>query len=199
MGIILYKRRREIQEAMTTFICDEAKHSAVFRRFLAEKLGAEERITASLVNAATAYTWLARLMPSGGIFLAVIVEAIGAAYLEFFADDEHMPDPLFRSICRKISERDEKRHMDLCAAVYNELYRKDSLWEHLRNGVALTLTMKSFYADKNDDHYLIQAFRSFGVDAELLYQHIAGRLSQQLTKIGMDVPPERILHLIGRQ
>ena len=30
MGIIHYKRYREIQEAMTTFIHDEAKHSATF-------------------------------------------------------------------------------------------------------------------------------------------------------------------------
>jgi hypothetical protein len=44
MGIIHFRRRREIQEAMTTFAHDEAKHSAVFRRFMAEKMRAKERV-----------------------------------------------------------------------------------------------------------------------------------------------------------
>jgi len=196
MGIIHYKRRREIQQAMTTFVNDEAKHSAVFRRFLAEKLDAKERIPGAIINGGERYMWLARFLPSGGIFLAVIVEAIGAAYLEFFGEEAHMPDPLFRSICGTISGRDEKRHMDLCVATYNELYRTGSRWEQLRNDVALQAMMTSAYGDKNEDHGLLQACRAFGVESDRLYQHVAGRLSAQLARIGMDVPPERLLDLM---
>jgi hypothetical protein len=95
MGIIHYKRHREIQEAMTTFINDEAKHSATFRRFLAEKLQAKEFISDKLIKGANRYMWIARFMPGAGLFLAVIVEAIGAAVLEFFGKEEYMPDKLF--------------------------------------------------------------------------------------------------------
>ena len=195
-GIIHYKRRREIQEAMTTFVNDEAKHSAVFRRFMAQKLEAKERISDAVIKGGHRYLWLARFLPSGGIFLAVIVEAIGAAYLEFFGDEEHMPDPLFRSICKTIADRDERRHMDLCAATYNELYRKGSRWERLRNRVALRVMMKSAYGDKTEDHALIQACRAFGFESERPYQHIAARLSQQLARIGMYVPSEELLALM---
>ncbi|HEV8355514.1 MAG TPA: hypothetical protein VGQ17_01980, partial [Gemmatimonadales bacterium] len=160
MGIIHYKRRREIQEAMTTFVNDEAKHSAVFRRFMAEKLEATERIPGAIIKGGDRYLWIARFMPSGAVFLAVIVEAIGGAYLEFFGNKAHMPDPLFRSICRTIAERDEKRHMELCSATYNELYRKGGRWEGLRNRVALRSLLKSAYGDKTEDHQLIQACRA---------------------------------------
>jgi hypothetical protein len=50
MGIIHYKRHREIQEAMTTFISDEAKHSSTFRRYLAEKLEAKEFVSEILLK-----------------------------------------------------------------------------------------------------------------------------------------------------
>jgi hypothetical protein len=70
MGIIHYKRHREIQEAMTTFINDEAKHSATFRRFLAEKLVAREFVSARLITGANRYMWIARFMPGAGMFLA---------------------------------------------------------------------------------------------------------------------------------
>jgi len=201
MGIIHYKRRREIQEAMTTFVNDEAKHSAVFRRFLAQKLEAKEHISAAVITGGHRYMWLARFLPSGGIFLAVIVEAIGAAFLEFFGDEAHMPDLLFRSICKTIAERDEQRHMDLCAATYNELYRRGGRWERLRNGVALRAMMKAAYGDKTESHPLLHACRAFGMESEQLYQHIAGRLSQQLVRVGVYVPPEELLgfmHLAGR-
>jgi hypothetical protein len=199
MGIIHYKRYREIQEALTTFIHDEAKHSATFRRFLVEKLKAKEFISDILIKGANRYMWIARFMPGIGLFLAVIVEAIGAAYLEFFANKEYMPDKLFRSICQTISQMDEKRHMDLCVAMYNELFRVGHKWEQFRNKLALKRIMKSVYGDKTDDHHLIQAFRAFGVESNLLYNHIMDRLSTQLARVNMYVEPERLLELIGRK
>ena len=197
MGIIHYKRYREIQEAMTTFINDEAKHSATFRRFLVEKLEAKEYISASLIKGTSRYMWLARFMPGVGLFLAVIVEAIGAAYLEFFGNEKYMPDSLFCSICKTISMQDEKRHMDLCVAMYNELFRKGTRRERFQNRVALKVIMKSVYGGRTEDHHLIQAFRAFGVESDILYKHIVGRLSQQLARISMYVEPERILEFIG--
>ena len=198
MGIIHYKRYREIQEAMTTFIRDEAKHSATFRRFLVEKLEAKEYISAILIKGANRYMWLARFMPATGMFLAVIVEIIGAAYLEFFANEKYMPDKLFRSICETISTQDEKRHIDLCVAMYNELFRKANAWERVRNKMALKKIMQSVYGDKTDDHHLIQAFRAFGVESDTLYNHIMNRLSTQLARISMYVEPKTLLTLIGR-
>lgn len=190
-GIIHYKRHREIQEAMTTFVNDEAKHSAVFRRFMADNLEAKERVSQSIVKGADRYLLLARIMPSGAIFLAVIVEAIGGAFLEFFGHERNMPDPLFRSICKTIAERDERRHQDICAETYNELYRKGGRWERFRNNVALKVTMRAAYGNKNEDHHLMQACRAFG--AATPYQFIADSLSQQLARIGMYVSPERLL------
>lgn len=198
MGIIHYKRRREIQEAMTTFVHDEAKHSAVFRRFMAEKLEAKERIPDAIIKGSDRYLWIARFMPSGAVFLAVIVEAIGGAYLEFFGQDDHMPDPLFRSICRTIAERDEKRHVELCSATYNELYRRGGWWEALRNTVALRALLKSAYGDKTQDHHLIQACRAFGFESGTLYRFVANRLSQQLATIGMYVPWEHFLEFLPK-
>ena len=154
MGIIHYRRRREIQEAMTTFAYDEAKHSAVFRRFMAEKMRAKERIPDAVIRGGERYLWIARLMPSGAMFLAVAVEAIGGAFLEFFASNDHMPDPLFRRICHLIAERDERRHQELCSATYNELYRTGTRWEHLRNRVALRELLRAAYGDKTEDHRL---------------------------------------------
>ena len=197
MGIIHYKRYREIQEAMTTFINDEAKHSATFRRFLAEKLEAKEFISANLIKGADRYMWLARFMPGAGIFLAVIVEAIGAAYLEFFGKEAYMPDPLFRSISKTISDQDETRHMDLCVTLYNELFRKGTQWELVRNKKALKVMMRSVYGDKSEDHHLIQAFRAFGVESKLLYDHVLGRLSEQLARISVYVSPEQLYEYIG--
>ena len=193
MGVIHYKRRREIQQAMTTFVNDEAKHSAVFRRFMAHKLEAKEHIPDAVITGSERYMWLARFMPSGGVFLAVIVEAIGAAFLEFFAAEQNMPEPLFRSICQTIALRDEQRHMDLCAATYNELYRTGSRWERWRNHVALRVMMKAAYGDKNEDHGLLQACRAFGIEASRPYQHAAACLSHQLQRIGMYVAPEELL------
>ncbi|MDB4286026.1 hypothetical protein N9933_01855 [bacterium] len=199
MGIIHYKRHPEIQEAMTTFINDEAKHSATFRRFLVEKLEAKEYISSILIRGANRYMWLARFIPSTGFFLAVIVEAIGAASLEFFGKEEYMPDSLFCSICKTISEQDEKRHMDLCVSIYNELYRKGNRWERYRNTLALEKMLKSVYGDKTEDHRLIQAFRAFGVEPEILYGHIVSRLSEQLARVSLYVEPDRLLEIIGRK
>lgn len=199
MGIIHYKRYREIQEAMTTFINDEAKHSATFRRFLVEKLEAKEFISSKLIRGAGRYMWLARFMPGAGMFMAVIVEAIGAAYLEFFGNEKYMPDKLFCKICKTISTQDERRHMDLCVAMYNELFRKGHGWERLRNQAALMALMKSVYGDKNEDHHLIQAFRAFGVESETLYRHIVDRLSHQLARVSVYVTPERLLEILGRK
>jgi nucleoside-diphosphate-sugar epimerase len=196
MGVIHYKRRREIQQAMTTFVNDEAKHSAVFRRFMAQKLAAKEHIPDAIITAGERYMWLARFLPSGGVFLAVIVEAIGAAFLDFFAREEHMPEPLFRSICQTIAGRDEKRHMDLCAATYNELYRTGSQWERLRNTVALRTMMKAAYGDKNEDHSLLRACRAFGIEPERPYQHVASCLSAQLARVGVFVGPAALLELM---
>jgi hypothetical protein len=196
MGVIHYKRRREIQEAMTTFVNDEAKHAAVFRRFMAQKLDAKERVPHAIIKGGDRYLWLARFLPSGAVFLAVIVEAIGGAFLEFFGDERHMPEPLFRSICRTIAERDERRHIELCAETYNELYRTGSPWERLRNNVAWKAVLKSAYGDKTEDHQLLQACRAFGLQSQRLYQFVAGRLSEHLTRIGLYVPPERFLEFM---
>jgi hypothetical protein len=196
MGIIHYKRYREIQEAMTTFINDEAKHSAIFRRFLVEKLEAKEYVSDILIKGADRYMWLARFMPATGMFLAVIVEVIGASYLEFFGNEKYMPDKLFRKICQTISMQDEKRHMDLCAAMYNELFRKGSGWERIRNRTALKVIMKAVYGDKSEDHHLIQAFKAFGVEAAILYRHIIDRLCQQLARVGIYEDPEYLLEII---
>jgi hypothetical protein len=197
MGIIHYKRYREIQEAMTTFIGDEAKHSATFRRYLVEKLEAKEFISAKLIKGSSRYMWLARFMPGAGLFMAVIVEAIGAAYLEFFAKEEYMPEKLFRSISATISEQDEVRHMDLCAAMYNELFKTGRKWERVRNKIALKFLLKSVYGDRNEDHHLIQAFRAFGVESGFLYKHIAERMSVQLARVSVYVEPQRLLDIIG--
>jgi hypothetical protein len=199
MGIIHYKRYREIQEAMTTFINDEAKHSATFRRFLAENLEAKEFISDKLIKGADRYMKIARFLPGAGLFLAVIVEAIGAAVLEFFGKEQYMPDRLFRSICKIISDQDERRHLDLCVDMYNELFRKGRRWEAFRNQITLKVIMKSVYGDKSEDHHLIQAFRVFGVEANVLYNHIACRLSEQLARISMYVEPEKILVYMGRK
>ncbi|MFD2201726.1 hypothetical protein [Shivajiella indica] len=196
MGIIHYKRYREIQEAMTTFINDEAKHSAIFRRFLVEKLEAKEYVSDILIKGAEKYMWLARFMPATGMFLAVIVEVIGASYLEFFGHEKYMPDKLFRKICQTISMQDEKRHMDLCVAMYNELFRKGTKWERMRNQTALKVILKAVYGDKSEDHHLIQAFRAFGVESEILYRHIITRLSEQLARVGIYEDPDKLLEII---
>jgi hypothetical protein len=198
VGVIHYRRRREIQEAMTTFAHDEAKHSAVFRRFLAEKMRAKERIPAAIISGGERYLWIARLMPSGAVFLAVIVEAIGGAFLEFFAQSGHMPDPLFRRICQIIAERDEKRHQELCSATYNELYRTGSRWENLRNRVALRELLRAAYGDKTEDHQLIQACRAFGLESDALYRFVATRLSQQLETVGMCVAWDSLLEFLPK-
>lgn len=199
MGIIHYKRHREIQEAMTTFINDEAKHSATFRRYLAEKLEAREFISDKLIKGANRYMWLARFLPGTGMFLAVIVEAIGAASLEFFSKKEYMPDSLFRSICKIITDQDETRHLDLCVDMYNELFRKGRRWEVFRNNLVLMVMMKSVYGDKTEDHRLIQAFRAFGVESDSLYSYVTNRVSQQLSRISMYVEPEKLLRFMGRR
>jgi hypothetical protein len=198
MGIIHYRRRREIQEAMTTFAHDEAKHSAVFRRFMAEKMRAKERIPEAVIRGGERYLWIARLMPSGAMFLAVAVEAIGGAFLEFFAKNDHMPDPLFRRICQLIAERDEKRHQELCSATYNELYRTGSRWEHLRNRVALRELLRAAYGDKTEDHQLIQACRAFGLESDTLYRFVAGSLSKQLETVGMCVSWDSLLEFLPK-
>jgi hypothetical protein len=166
---------------------------------LVEKLKAREYISSALIKGANRYMWIARFMQGTGLFLAVIVEAIGAAYLEFFGSEEYMPYNLFCSICKTISVQDEKRHMDLCVDIYNELFRKGNDFERFKNNVVLKVMMKSVYGNKSEDHRLIQAFRAFGVESEILYKHIVDRLSQQLARISMFVEPARILKMIGRQ
>jgi hypothetical protein len=181
---------------MTTFVNDEAKHSAVFRRYMAEKLAATERVPHAIIKGGDRYLWLARILPSGAIFLAVVVESIGAAFLEFFGRERHMPEPLFRSICRMIADRDERRHVELCAATYNELYRRGGRWEALRNGVALRMVLNAAYGDKSEDHYLIQACRAFGLPSRTLYDHVLGRLSRELATVGVYVPPARFYQML---
>ena len=199
MGIIHYKRHREIQEVITTFINDEAKHSATFRRYLAEKLDAREYISEKLIKGAEGYMWLARFFPRPGMFMAVIVEAIGAASLEFFGKNEYMPEKLFQHICQVISEQDEVRHLDLCVSIYNELYHTGSWWEKFQNEKILTGMLKAVYGDKTDDHPLLKAFRVFGVPSEALYQLVMSRVSEQLARIGFFVTPERLLGIIGKK
>jgi hypothetical protein len=126
----------------------------------------------------------------------VVIEAIGGAFLEFFARNDHMPDPLFRGICQIIAERDEKRHQELCSATYNELYRTGSRWEHLRNRVALRELLRAAYGDKTEDHHLIQACRAFGLESQALYRFVAGRLSAQLETVGMHVTWDSLLEFL---
>ena len=199
MGIVHYKRHREIQEVITTFVNDEAKHSATFRRYLVEKLGAREYTSDILIKGATRFLWLARFFPRLGMFMAVIIEAIGAASLEFFGKNDFMPESLFRSISHTISVQDETRHLDLCVGIYNELYHKGTRWEKIQSDMVLTVMMKSVYGDKTNDHQLIQAFRVFGVESDVLYWHVMTRLSEQLARIGFYVTPEKLLLIIGRK
>ena len=198
MGIIHYKRYREIQEALTTFVNDEAKHSATFRRFLVEKLNSKEFVSSKLIKGADSYMWVARFMPGVGLFFGVVVEVIGASVLEFFSNEKYMPDNLFRSICTTIYEQDEKRHMDLCVAMYNELHKKGNVWEKFRNHLALKTLLKSLYGDKDENHPLVQAFMAFGVEPEHMYRHVIGRLSHQLTRIGMYIAPEKLFEIVGK-
>ena len=107
-----------------------------------------------------------------------------------------MPDKLFCSICKTISTQDEKRHIDLCVAMYNELFRKATAWERARNKMALKKIMRSVYGDKDENHHLIQAFRAFGVESGVLYKHIVNHLSTKLARIGTYVEPEALLHII---
>jgi hypothetical protein len=81
--------------------------------------------------------------------------------------------------------------------IYNELFKKAERWEAVRNKVALKAILRSVYGDKNEDHRLVQAFRAFGVSSENLYQHVANRLSQQLSRIGTYVEPENLLAYMG--
>jgi hypothetical protein len=87
----------------------------------------------------------------------------------------------------------------LCVDMYNELFRVGHRWERFRNNLALKGIMKNVYGDKTDDHHLIQAFRAFGVESHLLYQHIMTRLSDQLARVNMYVEPQSLLELIGRK
>jgi hypothetical protein len=89
--------------------------------------------------------------------------------------------------------------LDLCVDMYNELFRKGHGWERFRNLQTLKRIMNSVYGDKSEDHPLIQAFRVFGVESDLLYRHIANRLSEQLARISMYVGPERILAYMARK
>jgi hypothetical protein len=61
----------------------------------------------------------------------------------------------------------------------------------------LKIMLKGVYGDKTEDHHLIQAFRAFGVDSATLYQHVMGRLSQQLARISVYAKPEELLQIIG--
>ena len=88
--------------------------------------------------------------------------------------------------------------MDLCVAMYNELFRKGNRWERFRNNETLKVIMKSVYGDKTEEHHLIQAFRAFGVESEILYKHVLGRVAQQLARVSLYVEPERLLEFIGK-
>ena len=113
--------------------------------------------------------------------------------------EKYMPDGLFCNICKTISMQDERRHMDLCVDMYNELFRKGTRWERFQNNMALNMLMRSVYGDKNEDHHLIQAFRAFGVQSEVLYQHVMHSLSKQLARVSVYVEPEKLLEKIGRK
>ncbi len=200
MGVIRYKRYPEIQAAMTTFLYDEAKHYQLFGRYMNEKLQAKERILANLIDGGEGYLKLSATMPAAAAFVGLIVEAIGGTFFEFFGDEKNMPEPLFRDLCKTIGERDERRHMDLCAALYNEFYHKGAdaglvtrLWEELRNQGALKAMMFLAYGDKNEEHYHVQAPRAFGVEPKAMFRFIAERLSQELAKVGLYQTPEQLL------
>jgi hypothetical protein len=83
--------------------------------------------------------------------------------------------------------------------MYNELFRKGRRWEVFLNKLILKVMMKSVYGDKTKDHRLIQAFRAFGVESDSLYNHVTGRVSQQLSRISMYVEPEKLLRFMGHE
>ena len=63
----------------------------------------------------------------------------------------------------------------------------------------MSMVLKAAYGDKSENHPLIQACRAFGVESERLYEHVAGRLSEQLTRVGMYVEPDRLLAFMPQQ
>jgi hypothetical protein len=89
--------------------------------------------------------------------------------------------------------------MDLCVGIYNELFRTGTKWERMRNNFALKTIMKSVYGDKTEEHQLIQAFRAFGIESDVLYGHLVKQLSKQLARISLYVEPEKIMGYIGRK
>ncbi len=191
-GIITFKRYPVIQEAMTTFVTDEAKHSSIFTRYLEEKLGGETKVYKSTVFNFDNFSRVAKVVPSAAVFLALAVETVGGSFFEFFGDN--ITEPLFRDMCATIANRDEKRHMGICRDVYNELYRNDTRWERFRNRMLMKGITREVYGEQSKkDHYLMQACASFGVEPQKLMEHITRRVTEEFAKIGYDIRPEELM------
>lgn len=190
IGIISQRRRPRIQEALTTFVADEAKHSSVFERYMREKLGGEIRVNSDNVQKFDAFRHLARIMPAASVFLALSVETVGGSFFEFFAD--HSPEPLFKEMCTRIAKRDEIRHMAICRDLYNELYRRDAektpwrkRWEDFRNKMAMKAIAREVYGQQAaKDHYLMRATAILGLDPNDLLRYIAKRVQEEFSQIG---------------
>lgn len=182
-GIVRYSRYPRLQEAITTFVRDEAKHSGIFEKYMHEKLGGQEKVSKDTVVAFKAFSQLAKASPAASVFLALAVETVGGSFFEFFKD--HAPDPLFREMCRKIYENDERRHMEIVTDLYNEHYRKGGRWEEMRNNNAMKAIVYEVYGKSaKPDHYLMQACAAFGVDPQELMDHISKRVEENFAKIG---------------
>ena len=64
--------------------------------------------------------------------------------------------------------------------------------------MALRELLRAAYGDKTEDHRLIQACRAFGLESDLLYRFVAGRLSKQLETVGMCVPWDNLLEFLPK-
>jgi hypothetical protein len=60
------------------------------------------------------------------------------------------------------------------------------------------MVLTAAYGDKSEDHYLIQACRAFGLPSSTMYRHVLGRLSRELARVGVYVPPEQFFRMLPR-
>ncbi len=196
-GIDHYKRYPALQEMLTQFVADEAKHAGMFFDYLNKKLGETEETTYETQLSFKAFSKVADRMPGSAVFLALAVETVGCSFFEFFA--EKCPEPFFREeLCRQIAEKDERRHIKICQDTYNKIYRRDDesgtlgkikqKWEHYRNKGAIKVIAREVYGNHaNPDHHLMLACRAFGVEPRELVDYITGRLENSFAEIGFEL------------
>lgn len=191
-GIIAYRRYPQVQEAITLFVNDEARHSSVFERYLTNKLGGEKHIYTDTVQQFDLFRYVAKVLPGATVFLALAVETVGGAFFEFFAD--RSPEPLFKEICAKIARLDEKRHMVICRTLYNLVHHSkkqsklEKTWEDFRNKLGMKFIAKELYAQQADpNHYLMQALTALGIEPKELINYISKRVQEEFAQIGFNL------------